>query len=388
MTNLLVKLFIRNGDNINDPVVRAKYGTLSSFVGIFCNVFLFTLKYIIGTLSNSISIISDAFNNLSDSASCIITLFGYKMASKPADKDHPFGHGRMEYLTSLVISVIILLMGFELFKTSVDKIINPQRVEFSYFVLASLFVSIGIKCWMGFFNRKLGGKLNSSIMLATSKDSFNDVIATTATIIALVSSLFTDLPIDGIMGVCVSVFILYSGYSIIRETVDHLLGQPADEKFVKKLDAVILQNDKILGMHDLIIHNYGPGKQIGSVHVEVSSNENIVEIHDLIDRLEKNIYEEFRLIMTIHMDPIDNNNTYVKQCRAMVCDALNEIDTTLTIHDFRVVTGNTHTNLIFDILVPFECNLRDDDIKNRLDEKLKNYETLFYTVITFDRKFA
>lgn len=389
MTDLLVRLFVKDYKNTQDNSVRSHYGALSGFVGICCNICLFILKYCIGTFSNSISIISDAFNNLSDSASCIITLFGYKMAAKPADKDHPFGHGRMEYLTSLIIAVIILLVGVELFRSSLDKVITPEKVEFSYFALASLAVSVGVKCWMGLFNHKLGKRTNSSIMMATSKDSFNDVFATAATAVALISSLFTTLPIDGIMGIGVSCFILYSGYGIIRETVDKLLGQPADEEFVKNLEQDILSHDKILGMHDLIIHNYGPGHQLGSAHVEVSSKENIVEIHDLIDELEKQIYEQFHLIITLHMDPIEVDNEQVNRCREMVSDILPNIDPTLTMHDFRAVTGSTHTNLIFDILVPYECKIKDEDIKKAIDESLKsNGSTTYYTVITFDRKFA
>lgn len=388
MTNLLLKFFVKDYENIQDAKVREKYGTLSSFVGIFCNVLLFFAKYMLGLLSHSIAITSDAFNNLSDSVNCMITLFGYKMAAKPADKDHPFGHGRIEYLTSLSMAVIILLMGFELFKGSVEKMMNPEKVTFSYFVLGGLLLSIVVKIWMAFFNKKLGKRINSGIMLATAKDSLNDVIATSTTVIALVASIFTTFPIDGIMGTFVSVFILYSGFQIIKDTVDELLGKPAEKEFVEELEAFVLEKEEILGMHDLMIHNYGPGKQIGSMHVEIDSKGNIIEIHDRIDQLEKELYEKYQLIMTVHMDPIDNNNEYVKTYREKVDEILKSIDENLSMHDFRVVRGTTHTNLIFDVVVPFEYQLKDNEIKEKIDVALEAENTIFYTVITFDRKYS
>ena len=388
MSNILVKLFVKDYNNIENAKVRERYGTLSSMVGIVCNIVLFVAKFIMGTIANSISIISDGFNNLSDCASCVVTLFGYKMAAKPADKDHPFGHGRFEYLTSLIIAMVIMLVGFELFTDSIDKIIHPEEVTFSYMVLITLVLSIAVKIWMSFFNRKLGKKINSSIMLATAKDSANDVIATTATIVALVASIWTDAPIDGIMGIVVSLFILISGFGIIKETVDELLGQPADEELVAKIREMVGENPYALGMHDLIIHSYGPGNLIGSVHIEVDGKGNIMEIHDVIDELERDIYEELNIRMTIHMDPVEMDNEQLNVCKKMIYDIVKEVDTTLSIHDFRMVAGPSHTNLIFDLVMPHDCKLTDKEIKSKINDKLQGRETRYYTVITFERDFC
>lgn len=387
MTKFLIQKFIKNPDDINNPIIRRNYGTLSSIVGIVCNIFLFILKYIMGTLSSSISVVSDAFNNLSDSASCIVTLLGYKMASKPADKDHPFGHGRIEYLTALTIAVLILIVAFELFRNSVNKIIHPQKLTFSLIVLISLLVSILIKLWMSFFNVFLGKKINSSVMLATAKDSRTDVIATSATCIAVISSLFTSLPIDGIMGIIVSLFIFKSGIDIIKDTVDNLLGKPVDLNIVYSIKKMVGENDKIIGIHDLVIHNYGPGNMIGSFHAEVKSNENFVAVHDVIDELERRIHRELNILMTIHMDPIETDNELVNMSLEMIKNIILDIDPCIQIHDFRVVIGDTHTNLIFDIVVPYDCKYNNDEIKKLIDKELEEMDVNYYTVITFDREF-
>lgn len=387
MTDILVKLFVKNSNEINNPVVRQKYGTLSSIVGIICNLILFGLKYLIGTLANSISIISDAFNNLSDCASCLVTLFGYKLASKPADKDHPFGHGRIEYLTSLIIAVIVVLVGIELLESSVKKIITPEEVTFSIAALLALIFSIGVKLWMSFFNMKLGKKINSTVMIATAKDSRSDVIATAASLIALVASVFTDLPIDGIMGIIVSVFILKAGYEILKDTVDELLGKPADPEIVEEIKSYVTEDEKIIGIHDLVIHNYGPGNMIGSCHVEVSANEDFMVVHDIVDEIERKIMREMGIIMTIHMDPVLTDDKMTNNAKALVEKIISEIDGSLTIHDFRIVYGETHTNLIFDTVVPYECKLDNETIKAEIDKKLANEEINYYTVIVFDREY-
>lgn len=388
MREFLVKKFIKDYDKIEDNKVREKYGILSSFVGIICNIILFSAKFIIGAMSNSIAIISDGFNNLSDCASCIVTMFGYKMAAKPADKDHPFGHGRMEYLTALVIAVVILFVGVELLKGSWSKITNPDEIDFSAVALIVIIISILIKVWMGFFNRVLGTRINSSVMLATSKDSFNDVIATGASLIALVASLFTDAPVDGIMGIIVSVFILLSGYGIIKETIDQLLGQPADEALVNNIKAMVEESAYAIGMHDLIIHCYGPGNLIGSVHIEVDGKGNIMEIHDAIDELERNIYDELGVMITVHMDPVETDNEEINKAKAMVETIIKKIDSNLSMHDFRMVAGPSHTNLIFDIVIPYDCKLSQKFIKDEIDHRLKAYDKIYYTVITFDNSFC
>lgn len=387
MTNFLVKRFIKAYDKTEDIKVREKYGMLSSAVGVVCNIFLFALKYIMGTISNSISVISDAFNNLSDCASCIVTLFGYKLAAKPADKDHPFGHGRMEYLTSLSIAVVIIVVGLELLKDSVLKIMHPEQVKFSIIVLISLVVSVAVKLWMSLFNTKLGNRINSTVMLATAKDSKSDVLATVVVIIALIASVFTDLPVDGAMGVIVSAFVLKSGYDIVRDTVDELLGKPADQQIIDDINNLIKENVKIIGIHDMLIHNYGPGNMIGSCHVEVRSDEDFTQIHDIVDGIERRIHKELNILMTIHMDPIEVDNEQVNHCKNKVRTIIKSLDERLHIHDFRLVTGETHTNVIFDLVVPYDCRYTDQQLKTFIDNGLEAEDTDYYTVITFDREF-
>lgn len=387
MVDFFVKHFVRDYEKLDDSRVRERYGMLSSVVGILCNLIIFSSKLIIGTLVHSIAIISDGFNNMSDCASCIVTMFGYKMAAKPADKDHPFGHGRMEYLTSLVIAAVIVVVGCELLKSSVKKIVHPEAVTFSAAALVILIISILIKIWMGFFNRKLGTRIQSSVMLATAQDSFSDVFATLATLIALVASLWTDAPIDGIMGVLVSAFILISGFGIIRDTVDQLLGKPADEGIVRSLKEMVGESAVALGMHDLIIHSYGPGNLIGSVHIEVDAANPILDIHDAIDELERNIYEELHIRMTIHMDPIEVGNTEVEAYKRMMTEIVTAIDDGLSIHDFRVVSGPTHTNFIFDLLIPYDCQLTETYIREQIDKRLEQYDRRYYAVVTFDKSY-
>ena len=385
MVNFLIKTFIKNSENTENPKIRQKYGTLSSIVGIICNVLLFLIKYAMGTLSHSISIVSDAFNNLSDCAGCLVTLLGYKMASKPADKNHPFGHGRMEYLTSLIIAALIIFVGIELLKNSVEKIINPVEIRFSFAVLFSLVFSIAVKLWMAVFNAELGKKINSSVLTATAKDSKSDVIATSATLIALICSLFTALPVDGVMGLLVSVFILKSGYDIVKDTVDELLGKPADPEIINHIKEYVLKNDKIIGIHDLIIHSYGPGNMIGSCHVEVKSNESFTEVHDIVDSIEREIHNNLNILMTIHMDPIEVNDMLTNKCKKLVNNIMHSIDSSLDLHDFRIVSGESHTNLIFDLVVPFECKYSNEELKQKIDMQLSKENINYYTVIVFDK---
>lgn len=385
MTELLVKIFIKNPNDIKNPCVREKYGTLSSIVGIICNIALFSLKYVMGTLSNSIAVTSDAFNNLSDAASCIVTLLGCKMAAKPADKEHPFGHGRMEYLISLIIASVILFMGFELLKNSFGKILHPEAVESSAIILVSLIASIGIKLWMSLFNTKLGKTINSPVMLSTARDSRSDVIATSAAVISIICSAVTDHPIDGIMGIAVSIFILKSGIDIIRDTVDELLGKPADPEVVREIMEIFQADKRIIGIHDLMLHSYGPGNMIGSCHAEFRSGEDFVSVHDLVDCIEREIYKRLRIEMTIHMDPIETENVLVNQHREMLCGILSGIHKDLHCHDFRIVTGDSHTNLIFSLTVPFDLDMSDDQLKTEIDSALSLKGGNFYTVISFER---
>jgi len=388
MTDFLIKRFIKNPDNIEDSKVRQSYGSLSSGVGLVCNILLFVIKYIMGTLSGSISIISDAFNNLSDSGGCIVTFLGYKMASKPADKGHPFGHGRIEYLTSLILSALIVLVGFELFKSSAGKIVNPEPVRFSIIVLVSLIISICVKLWMSVFNMKLGRKINSKVMTATAEDSRNDVIATSATVIALISSLFTDLPIDGIMGIIVSVFILKTGFEIICDTVDDLIGKPASPEIISDIRNSILSDDDIIDIHDLVIHNYGVTKMIGSCHIEIRSDISFREVHEIADRMERRIFSELNIMMTIHTDPVDVDDEQTNKYKAIINDIISSLNQGLSIHDFRIVHCENYKNLIFDITVPYECKISNNEIKSYIDRELEEYDEKYYTIITFDRSYC
>ena len=388
MTDFLVKKFIKNPDDIENSKVRQSYGSLSSGVGLVCNILLFLIKYIMGTLSGSISIVSDAFNNLSDSGGCIVTFLGYKIASKPADKDHPFGHGRVEYLTSLILSAIIVIVGFELFKSSAGKIMNPEPVKFSIIVLVSLIISICVKLWMSVFNMKLGKKINSGVMTATAEDSRNDVIATSATVIALISSLFTDFPIDGIMGVIVSLFILKTGFDIIRDTLDELIGKPVQPEIIEKIKNSIISDSDIIDIHDLVIHNYGVTKMIGSCHIEIRSDMSFQEVHEIADRTERRIYSELNIMMTIHTDPVDIDDEQTRKYKAVVKDIVSSMNQGFSIHDFRMVSCENHKNLIFDITVPYECKISNEKIQHFIDKKLEEYDGKYYTIITFDREYC
>ena len=389
MTALLVRLFIKDRENISDIRVREKYGMLSSGVGIACNLLLFGVKYIIGTLSGSISVISDAFNNLSDGASCIVTMIGYRVAAKPADKGHPFGHGRMEYLTSLIIAAVIFLMGFELLKSSADRLFRPAEVTFGIAMVISLIASILLKLWMSAFNTKLGKKVDSPVMLATAQDSRNDVIATAAALIGLTASLFTSFPVDGIMGIAVSVFIIRAGFGIVKDTVDDLLGKPVDRELVRKIKDIVMADDRILGVHDLVVHNYGPGKMIASCHAEASSEEKFEEIHELVDSIERDIGDRLGIMMTIHMDPVDVNNKEAMGIKEALAKYASELDGGLSIHDFRMIAGGGSPTFIFDVVVPYDCKLKEDDIREGFHKYVcEHYGEGSRNVITFDRDFA
>lgn len=386
MTGFLVKKFIKYPDDIENINVRRSYGALSSAAGLICNVFLFLLKYLMGTLSGSISIISDAFNNLSDSGGCIVTFLGCRMASKPADKGHPFGHGRVEHLTSLILSLIIVIVGFELFRSSAGKIADPQPVRFSFVVLASLILSIGVKIWLSLFNMKLGKKINSGVLIATAKDSRNDVAATSATIAALVASLFTDFPVDGIMGLIVSVFILKTGLEIIRDTVDELIGKPVSPEVSEKIKAAVLADNNIIGVHDLVIHNYGIIKMLGSCHIELRSDRSFKEVHEIADRTERTILEKFNISLTIHTDPVDVDDEQTSAYRKLTETIAGSLYEGASIHDFRIAGCGSDSRIVFDMIIPYGCRISGDEIKSSIDSGLKAAGCSMETVITFDRE--
>ncbi len=387
MTEFLLKTFIKNYQVTDNNEVRKNVGFLSSIVGLICNIFLFLAKYIMGTISNSIAIISDGFNNLSDCLSNIITLASYKLAAQPADKDHPFGHGRIEYLSSLIIAVIIVLVGFSFLKTSFNKILHPEKVYFNIITVISLVISVLVKIWMWTFNKTLGTKYNSSIMIATSKDSLNDSYITLVTLSSLFISLFTTLPVDGIIGCLVSILILKAGYEIIKDTVDTLIGTKADEETVQAITDLVLSYDDVIGIHDLIVHNYGPGRLICSLHAEVDSRREMLEVHDTIDLIERQIYEKLNIMASIHMDPIELDNPLVNKYKAMVAEIIKEIDPELSFHDFRIVTGPTHTNLIFDLVITHDYINSTKELKNTIDARLKEKDDNLFTVISFDTQF-
>lgn len=387
MTDLLIRIFIKNSKNISSPQVRAKYGMLSGFAGIAVNLILCAVKFAIGAMTGSIAITGDAFNNLSDAASSVVSLFGFKLASKPADEEHPYGHGRLEYLCGMAVGALILFMGFELVKSSISKIVNPEKTAFSWVAVIVLAVSILGKIWLAVFNKKIGKTINSETIAAVATDSINDIVATTASIVALVLSNYFTIPFDGIFGVIVSGFVLYAGFGVFKSTVSPLLGQPPTEEMVKSIENKILSYDGILGVHDLIIHDYGPGRCFISAHAEVSSLTDIMESHDLIDIIEQDITAEMGYSITIHMDPLVVNDEAINSAKAMVTGIVTDIDSTLSIHDFRVVSGPHHTNLIFDLVIPFAVKTDSAVIIGQINSALEKQEKNYYAVITVDRSY-
>jgi len=388
MIKQLVRFFVKNSDNDKDPVIRGRLGKFASIVGMFVNLLLFAGKLFVGLLSNSIAIVSDSINNLSDAATCFINLFGFFLSGKPADKDHPFGHGRVEYITGLIMAFLILVIGFEFFRTSIDRIIHPSNLHYSSVMLYILLGSILFKAWLFFFYRYIGKKIKSQSIITASIDSVSDIAITLVTLISLLVSVFFDLKIDGYIGVGVSVFVLYAGYRVAMDALSPLLGREPDPAIILSLKELLKKDPNILGVHDVIVHDYGPGRMIASAHVEVSSSGNFMEIHDAVDLLEKQIAETLRIPITIHMDPIEDNDALTKEIKQKVTEIIAEISEQMSIHDFRIVTGKTHTNLIFDIAVPCEFAMPNDEIKKRLEDVLSScYETRYFLAIQFDRSF-
>lgn len=385
MTNLLVRLFIGSGGDTEDPEIRGKYGTLAGIVGILCNVLLFAGKLVIGTISGSVSIRADAVNNLSDASSNIVTLVAFRLARKPEDAEHPYGHARIEYLSGLAVAAMILLIGVELAKESVGKILHPEPVAFSWALVTVLVMSILIKLWMAVFNSSLGKKIKSTSLAATAADSRNDVITTGAVLLAAIVAKLTGLELDGYVGLLVAAFILWSGIGIAKDTISPLLGAPADPELTHLVKYEIQNFDpRILGVHDLMVHDYGPGQTFASIHVEVDRNEDVLEIHEMIDEAERMMLERHRIHLTIHYDPVVTDDAQLQLIRQRVMEILAEINPGLTIHDFRMVEGNEHTNLIFDVVVPDQLRGREEEIQQTLEQKLQTPEKRYHTVITFD----
>ncbi len=388
MQNWLVKKFVHDYENVHDINVRASYGKLSGKVGIFCNAFLFAVKFIMGTISGSVSITADAVNNLSDAASSVISLIGFKMAEKPADEDHPYGHARYEYLSGLTVAVMIILIGFELFKTSFDKVIHPSTVDFSIVLVIVLAVSILIKLWMAFFNKSLGKKINSSALEATAADSRNDVISTSAVLVAAVISYFFKINLDGYMGIAVAVFILYSGIGLVKDTLDPLLGKAPEPELVDYIQKKILSYDGVLGTHDLMIHDYGPGRKFASVHVEMAAEGDVLKSHDVIDNIERDFLSKDNLNIIVHYDPIVTKDDIVNDFRSWLMEQVKSIDPHLSIHDLRIVPGNSHTNLVFDCVMPHCINMSPSELKAEIRRLVNIKYPNYYCIITIDSSYA
>ena len=388
MIKFIIKKFIPDCENTKDKKVRERYSILAGILGICNNFVLFAIKLIIGFFINSIAVISDAFNNLSDIASSLLSVISAKMSNRRPDKEHPFGHGRFEYVSSLFVSAIIFFVGITLFKTSFIKIFKPEKLNFNPYLIIILSLSVLIKVWMFFYNRYMGRKINSSVLCAVAEDSLSDVWATSAVILSTFLSLFTSFPIDPILGVGVSVLILFSGFNIAKDTIDLLLGKAPDKELADKLNSIIKNGERIQGVHDLIIHDYGPGRVIASAHAEVKDNENIVEIHEIIDALEKKIENELGIVMIIHTDPISVDCERTLSYKNKVEEIAKEIDEKLSIHDFRITDGQTNINLIFDIVFPYEYDDKAcHKIVFEIMDKMKNYDSRINIVAKIDRTY-
>nr|WP_296481643.1 cation diffusion facilitator family transporter [uncultured Acetatifactor sp.] len=388
MITLLSNIFIKNRTNRKDPAVRQAYGILCGAMGIFLNLCLFTGKFVAGTVSNSIAITADAFNNLSDAGSSVITLIGFRMAGQKPDPSHPFGHGRIEYISGLLVSVVILLMGAELLKSSVAKIIHPEEQLFSPIIIVILLASILVKCYMFLYNRQLGKKLESAAMAATATDSLSDALATSAVLVSTLIAHFTGFAIDGWCGVLVGLFICYAGYSAAKDTVSPLLGQAPDREFVRQINDIVMAHENILGIHDLIVHNYGPGRVLISLHAEVPADGNFLALHDMIDTIEHELRDTLNCHAVIHMDPICVGDKETTRLKALVNGYLQEISERLTMHDFRIVTGPTHTNLIFDVAAPYDFSMSDSELETQLKERILRDNPTYFAVIEIDKQMA
>ena len=389
MTEFLVRHFVKNYEETEKVSVRTAYGVLASVVGIFCNVFLFAVKWMIGFFLHSIAVMADAFNNLSDAGSSIIGLVGVKMASKPADEDHPFGHGRIEYIAALIVAFLVLQVGFTFFKDSIGKIREPEELKFQLVSIIILILSIGVKLWMGYFNRTLGNKINSKVMLATAADAMGDVITTSATILAILFWKVTGINIDGFVGIGVSLVVMWAGVGIARDTLEPLIGEAVDPEEYDRITNFVEGYDEIVGSHDLIVHNYGPGRSMASIHAEVPNDVDIEVSHEIIDRIERDAIKNLGIFLVIHMDPIETKDTYVLQVREQVEQTLDALDPAVSIHDFRMVDGKEQVNLIFDMVVPFEYDKKkQDELRMTLIKLLQIVDHRYQCVITLERSYV
>lgn len=385
LTSLLVKLFIKRPNDVSDPAVRRAYGTMTSIVGIAVNVILFAMKFAAGIIFGAVSVSADAFNNLSDAGSSAISLVSFRISAKPADRQHPFGHARIEYIASMIVSFVILIIGVDLFKGSVKKIFSPSEPESGYLLICILALSIAAKCCLGLFYRRIGKKIDSSVMMASSVDSFSDVLSTGAVLVSAVIWKIFGLNTDAYAGVFVSVLILISGIKILNESKNLILGEAPSKETVDTIKSVAYSHPEVLGIHDLLVHSYGSGSTIASFHAEVDGEKNIFETHEVIDNIEKELFSKHRIACTIHMDPIVTDDRAVEELKGKILPLIREVDERLDMHDFRYVSGKTHINLIFDIEAPFELKLTDDEIIHLCVDKIRGADERYHAVINVDR---
>lgn len=388
MTALIKKIFIKNNQDTTNAEVRARYGFVAGIVGIICNIFLFIIKVTAGIVVGSVSIIADAINNLSDMGSSLITMIAFKISGKPADDEHPYGHGRVEYISGFIISIIIVFLGLELLKSSVEKIFSPGEIMPSFVTIAILSISVLVKLWMAFFNLNFGKAINSNSLKATATDSLNDVITTAAILISVIVIKIWKINIDGYVGTAVSVYIIISGIKMIKETISPLLGTKTDPELVMNILKIVKQYDKIIDVHDLVVHDYGPGRKFASLHAEVSVHEDILASHDVIDNCEKELLQKLGIFVSIHMDPVETDNEVLNELKEDVGKVISELDGRLSFHDFRAVFGETHTNLIFDLVVPYDLMERSDELVKSIQEKVLKLHENHYCIIQVDHLYS
>ena len=387
MNDFLFKKFIKDYENVKDSDVRDSYGKLAGTVGIVSNSLLCIMKILIGWISGSIAIIADGINNLADASSSIITLVGFKLAALPEDEEHPYGHARIEYLAGMAVSVMIILVGVELGKSSIDKILEPSPLEFSWVLVAVLILAIVIKVWQARFNISTGKKINSLALMATGADSRNDVISTCVVLLGVLIGHFAEIQIDGYLGLLVAVFIIWSGICLVKETVSPLLGEAPDHELVEQIAQIAKSHEGILDIHDLAVHNYGPGKIFASIHLEVDASVDVMESHDLVDNVEHEIANKLNINITAHMDPVDLSTPYRAEIMQIIKNAIKPIDGVVSMHDLRLVTGPTHTNVIFDIVIAPGCKSSEDEIKKVIDDAIHKKYPNFFTAIDFDKSY-
>ncbi len=388
MTDFLCKRFVKNYENTKEPQVREGYGKLASVVGIISNAILCIAKILVGLISGSIAIIADGINNLADASSSVITLAGFKLSALPEDDEHPYGHARIEYITGMIVSVLIVVVGVELIKSSIDKILHPEPLEFSWSMVIVLLLAILLKVWQAMFNIKIGKKINSVALTATGTDSRNDVISTTAVLFSIIIGKMANIQIDGYMGVLVALFIIWSGIGLIKETSSPLLGEAPDPDLVAAISEMASDFDGVLGIHDLVVHNYGPGKVFASIHIEVDANGDLMESHDMVDNIERQLSKKLHIVLTAHMDPIKVDDPIVALMNEVTTKVTDSLDGISNVHDLRVVPGPTHTNIIFDIVVNPSCKLSNKEIHQAFTDAIKAIDENYFVVINFDKNYV